>query len=88
MKDRTLSGYTVGMIGREGILYLGATTRADETARSQAEVDALFDSFRWDEGYAWEPPPGGSLLGVSRADLLHLRLLQRPGTKRVVSTLT
>ncbi len=62
VKDRTLSGYTVGMIGREGILYMGATSRAEAAARSQPAIDALMSSFRWDPGYALEPPRrGGSL---------------------------
>jgi hypothetical protein len=60
LRDRTLSGYTVGVVGQNGIYYLGASSRDDDTARSKQAVDQMASSFRWDRGLEWKAPVASS----------------------------
>jgi hypothetical protein len=54
LRDRAISGYTVGVVGQNGIYYLGGTARSEDAARLQKDVDAF--GFRWDPAVEWKSP--------------------------------
>lgn len=56
LRDRAISGYTVGVVGQNGIYYLGGTSRAEDATRAEKDFDVIASSFKWDPAVEWKSP--------------------------------